>query len=96
MPGKDSRLWASIQTGCGSIPQSGARRLIAAIPVGPAEPLEFIRAEVDALFVLTVPEPFFAVADHYLGFAQLEDKEVLRYLEAAEAALHPQHPNWES
>lgn len=62
-------------------------RLVAAIPVGPRETLLRVRREVDELVCLMTPEPFFAVGNHYEKFAQVEDAEVVRYVQAAAASL---------
>lgn len=56
------------------------RRLVAAIPVGPEEALRKIRAVVDSLVVLSVPEQFAAVGNHYMSFSQISDDEVVRLL----------------
>ncbi len=71
------------------------RRLVGAIPVGPRETLEEVARKVDKLVVLEVPEPFFAVGSHYADFAQVEDADVIRYLDLAEQALlrHQQKPS---
>lgn len=63
------------------------RRLIAAIPVGPADTIQTARAAVDELVVLATPEPFWAVGNHYVNFAQVEDREVLTYLNLADESL---------
>ncbi len=70
------------------------RRLIAAVPVGPRETLQEVGRLVDELAVLQAPEPFFAVGSHYADFAQVDDADVLRYLNLAEEALraHRQGP----
>jgi putative phosphoribosyl transferase len=65
----------------------GLKRLVAAIPVGPPETLWEVRRKVDELVVLSQPEPFIAVGNHYRNFAQLEDGEVVDYLKAAEKAF---------
>ncbi|HXF94429.1 MAG TPA: phosphoribosyltransferase [Nitrospiraceae bacterium] len=71
------------------------RRLVGAIPVGPRETLEEVARKVDKLVVLEVPEPFFAVGCHYTDFTQVEDADVIRYLDLAEQALrsHRQEPS---
>ncbi|HZO98094.1 MAG TPA: phosphoribosyltransferase family protein [Gaiellaceae bacterium] len=72
---------------------SGAARVVAAVPVGPAASVELIRREADAVVCLQTPEPFFAVGAHYASFGQVDDAEVLRLLDearrrrGAEAAL---------
>jgi putative phosphoribosyl transferase len=65
----------------------GLKRLVAAIPVGPAETIYEVRRQVDELVVLSQPEPFIAVGNHYMDFNQVEDDEVVEYLKAAEAKL---------
>jgi putative phosphoribosyl transferase len=67
------------------------RRLIAVLPVGPHETLNEIGRQVDQLIVLTTPEPFYAVGNHYVDFRQVGDDEVVRYLEQA-AAAHARRP----
>lgn len=61
----------------------GVHRLIAALPVGPPDTCQRIRQHVDDLIVLLTPQVFFAVGNHYEEFAQVEDEEVVRYLEEA-------------
>jgi putative phosphoribosyl transferase len=55
--------------------------------VGPQSTLSLVRRQVDELVVLVTPEPFFAVGNHYIDFAQVEDAGVIRYLAAAASAL---------
>ena len=59
------------------------RRVIGAIPVGPRETLREASRLVDDLVVLETPEPFFAVGNHFQDFAQLQDQDVIRYLNLA-------------
>lgn len=65
----------------------GVQRLVGAVPVGPPDTLRLARREVDELVVLMTPEPFFAVGNHYLDFAQVDDAAVIQYLERAVSAL---------
>ena len=67
----------------------GVGRLVAAIPVGPIETLRQVRDLVDEARVLMTPDPFYAVGNHYADFTQVEDAQVLRYLERAGTALRP-------
>ncbi len=72
----------------------GPRRLIAAIPVGPPDTIAKARRSVDELVVLATPEPFWAVGSHYVDFAQVNDHEVLQYLNLAEEAMRERtHPS---
>ncbi|MCP9452196.1 MAG: phosphoribosyltransferase [Nitrospira sp.] len=78
-----STFFASIQSIRGHAPQ----RLVAAIPVGPADTIREVRTLVDELVVLATPDPFWAVGNHYADFAQVTDREVVEYLHLAEEAL---------
>ncbi len=66
--------------------QGNPRRVIGAIPVGPHSTVEEARKLVDQLIVLRVPDPFYAVGNFYRDFEQVEDREVLQYLNLAEEA----------
>lgn len=73
--------------------QGNPRRVIGAVPVGPRTTVQEARSLLDQLIVLSVPEPFYAVGNFYQDFAQVEDREVLQYLNLAEKAfLAHQHP----
>jgi len=67
--------------------QGNSRRVIGAIPVGPRSTVEEARKLVDQLIVLRVPDPFYAVGNFYRDFEQVEDREVLQYLNLAEEAF---------
>lgn len=73
-------FFASVAT----VREGRPRRVIAAGPVGPRSTVEQVRAIVDELIVLRVPEPFYAVGNFYEQFEQVEDREVLQYLNLAE------------
>ena len=78
-----STFFASVQ----SIRSLNPRRLIGAIPVGPAETILEVRAQVDEVVVLATPAPFWAVGNHYVDFAQVSDRDVVEYLNLAEEAM---------
>lgn len=61
--------------------------LVGAIPVGPERTIREIRASVDELVVLATPDPFWAVGNHYVDFAQVDDHDVIEYLNLAEEAM---------
>ncbi len=63
------------------------RCLVGAIPVGPERTIREIRASVDELVVLATPDPFWAVGNHYVDFAQVDDHDVIEYLNLAEEAM---------
>lgn len=62
--------------------------LVGAVPVAPPETAEQVRALVDELVVLEVPEYFMAVGQVYADFRQVEDHQVLRALEDAASMTH--------
>ena len=66
--------------------QKHPRRVIGALPVGPVSSVQEARRLVDQLIVLRVPDPFYAVGNFYRDFDQVEDREVLEYLNLAEKA----------
>ncbi|BFU88905.1 MAG: phosphoribosyltransferase [Nitrospira sp.] len=78
-----STFFASIQ----SIRHLKPDRLIGAIPVGPVETIREARTRVDELVVLATPDPFWAVGNHYVDFAQIKDADVVEYLKLAEEAM---------
>lgn len=63
------------------------RRLIGAVPVGPVETVREARMQVDEFIILATPDPFWAVGNHYIDFAQVSDHDVVEYLHSAEEAL---------
>ena len=60
-------------------------RLILAVPVAPREVVAELRQECDELVCLRIPDPFYAVAAHYLDFTQTSDAEVRDLLARAGA-----------
>jgi predicted phosphoribosyltransferase len=59
---------------------SGAARVIAAVPVGPAQSVALISREADVVVCLRTPKFFFAVGAQYAVFGQVDDAEVVRLL----------------
>ena len=70
-----------------AIRQLNPRHIVGAIPVGPQETIREVRRQVDRLVVLMTPEPFYAVGDFYADFTQVEDRDVLHYMQLAQEAL---------
>lgn len=60
--------------------QVGARRVVLAVPVAPADTLRKLRTLCEKVVCLTVPEPFYAVGAHYHDFHQTTDEEVIHLL----------------
>lgn len=59
---------------------AGARRVVLAVPVAPADILRELKGLCDEVVCLTAPEPFYAVGAHYRDFDQTTDEEVIRLL----------------
>ncbi len=62
-----------------------AARVIAAIPVAPADSLAAVAALADEVVCLETPEPFYAVGLYYRDFSQTTDDEVLELLGRAKS-----------
>lgn len=60
--------------------QAGARHVVLAVPVAPADTLQQLRALCDQVVCLAVPDPFYAVGAHYRDFDQTTDEEVIHLL----------------
>jgi putative phosphoribosyl transferase len=63
------------------IRQQGPTRLVAAVPVAPAESLAAVAALADDVVCLATPEPFWAVGAWYADFSPIEDEDVIAILE---------------
>jgi putative phosphoribosyl transferase len=68
-------------------------RLVGVIPVGPPSTISEVRAHVDELVVLMTPEPFEAVGNFFMDFTQVEDRDVVEYLNLAEEAMLERTPS---
>ena len=69
------------------------RLLVGVIPVGPPSTIREVRAHVDELVVLMTPEPFEAVGNFFVDFTQVEDRDVIQYLNMAEEAMLERAPS---
>jgi len=59
----------------------GARRIVAAVPVGAAECVAELRGLCDEVVCLDIPHPLYAIGCHYEEFDQVSDEEVRELLE---------------
>jgi putative phosphoribosyl transferase len=64
----------------------GARKVILAVPVAPAEGVRNLAREADEVVCLETPEPFYAVGQWYQEFPQTSDEEVLQILDEARSS----------
>jgi putative phosphoribosyl transferase len=69
------------------------RRLVGVIPVGPPSSIREVREHVDELAILMTPEPFEAVGNFFVDFTQVEDRDVVAYLNLAEKAMLERTPS---
>ena len=58
----------------------GAKRVVLAVPVAPADAVARMRSEADEIVVLSTPEPFYAVGQWYAEFGQVPDDRVVDLL----------------
>ena len=63
----------------------GARRVILAVPVGPAGTEERLDGDFDEIVCLEQPSGFFGIGQFYVSFEQLGDDEVIGLLDSARA-----------
>lgn len=69
------------------------RLLVGVIPVGPSSTIREVRSHVDELVVLMTPDPFYAVGNFFVDFTQVEDRDVIQYLNLAEEAMLEHAPS---
>jgi predicted phosphoribosyltransferase len=63
------------------------------IPVGPPSTIREVRAHVDELVVHMIPDPFEAVGHFFVDFTQVEDRDVVEYLNLAEESMLERTPS---
>lgn len=74
---------ATIRVAIKAIKKLGCRHLIVAVPVAPESTIQQLRNEVDEIYCLETPEPFFAIGNWYENFSQTSDEEVQSLLSKA-------------
>ncbi len=74
---------ATMRAALRALRQRGAKRLVLAVPVGPADTLAEMESEADAVVCLEIPEFFAAIGNYYADFSQTSDEEVTALLDAA-------------
>lgn len=73
---------ASMRAAVAGVRGLGAAEIVAAVPVGAAEPCQELQLLVDDVVCLWTPRPFRAVAEAYRDFSPVSDDEVLHSLAA--------------
>lgn len=82
----------SIRAALRGVRRQAPKKVVLAVPVGPADVVESLLAEVDEVVCLSTPPTFFGIGEFYGDFHQLADAEVIRLLELA----HPERPSAEA
>lgn len=72
----------SIRAALRGVKRGSPRRVILAVPVGPADTIEDLAQEADEVVCLSTPLTFYGIGQFYRDFHQLDDDEVVRMLEA--------------
>jgi putative phosphoribosyl transferase len=75
---------ASMFAGVDALRHMHPVRIVAAIPVAPAQTCRALRQYADEIVCCETPEPFVAVSEWYDDFDQVSDREVRRLLAKAE------------
>jgi len=79
----------SIRAALRGIRHHAPKKVVLAVPVGPADTIASLRDEVDEIVCLSTPPTFFGIGEFYRDFHQLTDGEVIRLLELA----RPERPS---
>jgi putative phosphoribosyl transferase len=68
---------ATVRAALKALRRARPATLVLAVPVAPAQTIEFMRGEVDEVVCLETPEPFYAIGPYYRDFSQVSDDEVV-------------------
>jgi putative phosphoribosyl transferase len=71
---------ASMRTAIRSLRSHRPGRIVVAVPIAPRSTCVALEREVDEVVCLMSPEPFYAIGQWYLDFAQTSDSEVVTLL----------------
>jgi putative phosphoribosyl transferase len=71
---------ATIRTALRALRRQGAAHIVLAVPVAPADTIDTLATEADAVVCLEKPHYFSAVGAHYVDFHQVSDAEVVNIL----------------
>lgn len=77
---------ATMRAGLKALRRRGPAAIVLAVPVAPPEALAELRGEADRIVCLRESHLPFGIGGHYEDFHQLADDEVIRLLQAADAA----------
>ena len=71
---------ATMRAAVAALRQTGASKIIVAVPIGAPETLELLRNEADKVICLAVPDMLFSIGQWYRDFTQVSDEEVCNLL----------------
>jgi putative phosphoribosyl transferase len=74
---------ASMRAAVKALRQSGAAKIVVAVPVGPPDTCRELQEEADETICLSTPEFFQAVGQYYEDFSQTSDEDVRELLSHA-------------
>ena len=67
------------------------KEVVVAVPVAASDIARMVRAEVDDLIVLYIPELLGAIGSFYQNFDQVSDDEVVTLMKSSVASAHRSH-----
>ena len=71
---------ATMRAAIKAVRARNARRVVVAVAVAPRSTISELQGEADEVVCLEMPEPFWAVGQHYAEFPQVTDAEVIAAL----------------
>src|SRR5436309_4086154 len=74
---------ATMRAAVKALRQSGAAKIVVAVPVGPPDTCRELEQEADEMICLSTPEFFQAVGQYYEDFSQTSDEDVRELLASA-------------
>jgi predicted phosphoribosyltransferase len=78
---------ATMRAAVKALRQSGAAKIVVAVPVGPPDTCREVKQEADETICLSTPEFFQAVGQYYEDFSQTSDEDVRQLLSQAAQEL---------
>ncbi len=74
---------ATMRAAIAALKQTGAAKVVVAVPVGAPETIALIRKEADEVISLAVPDMLSSIGQWYADFAQVSDDQVCKLLESS-------------
>jgi putative phosphoribosyl transferase len=77
---------ASVYAALGALREAKPKKLVLAVPVGPASIDKRLGSAADEIVIPRIPRNFYAVGQFYEHFGQISDEEVIQLLHLAECS----------